>query len=175
MKYGSLLRASGLASIVLLSVVAGAQERAPERTEPTACTALAEPWRAARSIRSARDLAEPMEAEFAVAEPVRFVLHPDGEVAYLSLPRGEGDAASFGGLASFTVAHAGTYRVGLSEPVWVDVVDRGKPAESLRFGPGPECSGIRKAVSFALRPGAYVLEISGGAVAEVGVLVERLP
>jgi len=97
------------------------------------------------------------------------------EVASLTLPKGEGEAASFGGMAGFTVDQAGAYRVSLSEPVWVDVVEDGKPAATLRFGPGPACSGIRKAVSFDLTPGPHVLEISGATVAEVGVLIERLP
>lgn len=78
-------------------------------------------------------------------------------------------------MASFTVEQPGTYRVGLSEPVWIDVVVDGAPAATLRFGPGPACSGIRKAVSFGLRAGSHVLEISGATIAEAGVLIERLP
>jgi len=126
-------------------------------------------------VASASDAARAAQARFATGEPVRLLLLPDGEVTYLTLPKGEGEAASFGGMASFTVEQAGTYRVGLSEPVWVDVVEDGKPAETLRFGPGPACSGIRKAVSFELKPGVHVLEISGGKTPEAGVLVERLP
>jgi hypothetical protein len=106
---------------------------------------------------------------------VRLSLHPDGEVAYVTLPQGEGETDSFGGMASFTVEQAGTYRVGLSEPVWVDVVEGGKPTEAVRFGPGPACSGIRKTVSFALEPGIHIIEISGSTTDEAGVLVERLP
>lgn len=168
------MRTIVLASIALLSAFASAsaQDSAPQ---PLACENVAEPWKAARDLASARDAAEAAQAPFAVGEAVRLTLHPDGEVAYLSLPKGEGEATSFGGMASFTVDQAGTYRVGLSEPVWVDVVEDGKPAETVRFGQGPACSGIRKAVSFALRPGPHVLEISGGTIAEAGVLVERLP
>jgi uncharacterized protein YuzE len=163
-------------SIVLpllwLCTSASAQEPA---APGDACATLAQPWRAARSLVSARDAAGAAQARFAPGEPVRLALHPDSEVAYLTLPQGEGEAASFGGMASFTVAQAGTYRIGLAEPVWIDVVQNGKPAEAVRFGPGPACSGIRKAVSFDLAPGPHVLEISGGTVPEVAVLVEPLP
>jgi len=162
-----------LAPIVLLAGCASAS--AQEQPQPPACATVAEPWKAPRTITGARNAAEAARVPFTVGEAVRLSLRPDGEVAYLTLPQGEGEAASFGGMASFTVEQAGTYRVGLSEPVWVDAVQDGKPAETVRFGPGPACSGIRKAVSFALRPGPHVLEISGGTLPEVGVLLERLP
>jgi hypothetical protein len=55
-----------------------------------------------------------------------------------------------------------------------DIASGGTPAEAVRFAPGPACSGIRKEVSFELRPGPHVLEISGGVVPETGVLIERL-
>lgn len=167
-----------LASVVLLSACASAsaQERqAQQPAQQTACDTVAEPWKAPRTIASARDAAAAMRAPFAVGEAVHLALHPDGEVAYVTLPQGEGEAASFGGMASFMIEPAGTYRVGLSEPVWVDVVQDGKPAATVRFGPGPACSGIRKAVSFDLKPGPHVLEISGGTTAETGVVVERMP
>ncbi len=163
-----------LTPMALLS--AGASASAQDReTPPQACASVAEPWKVPRAIASARDAAGAVQAPFAIGEAVRLSLHPDGEVAYVTLPKGEGEAASFGGMNSFTVEQAGTYRVGLSEPVWVDVVRDGKPAETVRFGPGPACSGIRKAVSFELEPGPHVLEISGGTTAETGVIVERLP
>lgn len=163
-----------LTPMVLLSAGAGtsAQDRA---AQPATCATVAEPWRAPRAITSARDAAGAAQASFAIGEAVRLALHPDGEVAYVTLPKGEGEAGSFGGMASVAAEQAGTYRVGLSEPVWVDVVQDGKPAETVRFGPGPACSGIRKAVSFALGRGLHVIEISGGTVAEAGLIVERLP
>jgi hypothetical protein len=165
------MRTFVLAPIALLSACASASAQ----EQPQACASVAEPWKAPRAIASARDAAGAAQAPFAVDEAVLLALHPDGEVAYLTLPKGEGEAASFGGMASFTVEQAGTYRVGLSEPVWVDVVQDGKPAATVRFGAGPACSGIRKAVSFQLAAGRHVIEISGGTTAEAGVIVERLP
>lgn len=166
------LLSPALAAVFVGSSAGSTQE--PGASVP-ACAAVAEPWRAPRTLASARDANGAAQVRFAPGEPVRLELHPDGEVAYVTLPQGEGEESSFGGMASFTVEQAGTYRVGLSEPVWVDVVRAGKPAETVRFGPGPACSGIRKAVSFALEPGPHVLEVSGATTAKTGVLVERLP
>ena len=137
-----------------------------------ACAAPAEPWRAPKVLPAARDQAGLAAARFAPGEAVRFTLHPDGEVVYLTLPKGAGEEASFGGIAAFTVTEPGLYRVGLSAPLWVDVVENGKPAASVKFGPGPECSGIRKAVSFRLAAGEHVLEMSGGTEAGLGVVIE---
>jgi hypothetical protein len=139
-----------------------------------ACVAPAEPWHAARALPAARDRSGLAATRFAPGEAVRFALHPDGEVAYLTLPKGAGEEKSFGGVAAFTVTEPGLYRVGLSEPVWVDVVANGVPAESVKFGPGPECSGIRKAVSFRLSAGEHVLEMSGGTEPGLGVVIERV-
>ena len=169
------MRTIVLAPIVLLAAWASASAQQREAQPLQACATVAEPWKAPRAIASARDAAGAVQAPFAVGEAIHLALHPDGEVAYLTLPQGEGEAASFGGMASLTVEQAGTYRVGLSEPVWVDVVLDGKPAETVRFGPGPACSGIRKAVSFVLLPGRHVLEISGSTLPQTGVVVERLP
>jgi hypothetical protein len=140
-----------------------------------ACAAPAQPWNSPKELAAARDQAGLAATHFAPGEPVRFTLHPDGEVAYVTLPKGAGEEASFGGIASFTVTEPGLYRVGLSEPVWVDVVENGKPAESVKFGPGPECSGIRKAVSFRLGAGEHVLEMSGGTIVSLGVVIEPVP
>jgi hypothetical protein len=162
-----------LLSLASLSSGGSAFAQGPD-TLPSECVSVAEPWREPRLIGSARDAADAGQTSFGVGEAVKLELHPDGEVAYITLPKEQGEAASFGGMASFTVDHTGTYRVALSEPVWVDVAQDGKPAATVHFGPGPACSGIRKAVSFELRPGLYVLEVSGGLVAKVGVFVELL-
>jgi hypothetical protein len=160
-----------LAATTLVGMLLGDGARAAEPPQE-ACAAVAEPWHHARNLRAASDRPGLEGVRFAPGEAVLFELRPDGEVAYLTLPRGEGEAASFGGLAAFSIERAGAYRVGLSEPVWVDVAQDGKPAETVRFGPGPACSGIRKAVVFDLETGEHVLELSGGTENTVGVLIE---
>jgi len=168
------MRPTVLASLAALAACTGASAQQNAALQP-ACATVVAPWKAPRMLTSAREAADAAQVAFAPGEAVHFTLHPDGEVAYATLPQGEGEAASFGGMASFTVAEKGLYRVGLSEPIWVDVAQNGKPAEAKHFGPGPACSGIRKAVSFALEPGSHVLEVSGSTIAEVGVIVEKLP
>lgn len=158
--------------VAVLSPAALLLADAPNAPPQQACAAQAEPWRAPRAIAAARDQAGLAATRFAPGEAVRFMLHPDGEVAYLTLPKGAGEEASFGGIATFTVTEPGLYRVGLSEPVWVDVVANGVPAASVKFGPGPACSGILKAVSFRLEAGEHVLEMSGGTEPALGVVIE---
>lgn len=163
-------------SVILLSaVVLTGCANASAQPAQHACATIAEPWKAPRVANSGRDAAGAAQVRFAVGEALRFSLHPDGEVGYATLPQGEGEAESFGGMASFTVDRAGAYSVGLSEPIWVDVVQDGKPAEAIRFGPGKVCSRIRKAVTFNLAPGAYVLELSGSTVPEASVVITPAP
>jgi len=59
------------------------------------------------------------------------------------------------------IARAGTYRVALSEPVWIDMVAGGRRIASGAHEEGPRCSGIRKIVDFQLRPGRHVIQLSG--------------
>lgn len=159
----------------LLALVLAGCASAAAQPEQQACASVAEPWRNARAAVSARDAGGAAQARFAPGEAVRFSLHPDGEVAYLTLPQGAGEAESFGGLATFSVEQAGTYSVGLSAPSWVDVVQDGKPAEAVCFGPGPACSGVRKAVAFRLEPGVHVLEMSGNTTPDLAVLIVPAP
>jgi len=152
-----------------ISVPASAQ-CATDASLPAAYAA----WPDARSIATATDATGLGSTAFAVGEAVDITLHPDGEVAYLTLPKGEGEASSFGGMASFEVAQPGTYRVALGESVWVDVVRDGKPAEAIAFGRGEDCSPVRKRVEFALTPGPHVLEISGSTTTGMRLMVIRL-
>jgi len=106
---------------------------------------------------------------------VEVQLHPDGKVAYLTLPKGAGEAASFGGLASFEVAQAGLYRVALGDFAWVDVDRDGKPLTPAAFGHGPECTAVKKVVDYQLEPGRYVIEVSGEKAPRMQLLVLPRP
>lgn len=110
-------------------------------------------------------------APFAVREAVDLTLRPDPEVTYVTLPKGAGEASSFGGLAAVHVESAGRYSVGLSKPAWIDLTRDGKPTESVAHGHGPACSPIYKAVAFDLTPGDYVVEISGNETADIRVML----
>lgn len=163
-------------SIVLLpAVLLAGCASASAQPAAQACPKVAEPWKTPRAIASASDVAGAARTPSALGEAIRFSLHPDGEVAYATLPQGAGEAESFGGMASFSIEGAGIYSVGLSESIWVDVEQDGRPVEAVHFGPGSACSGIRKTVSFELAPGTHVIELSGSTVPEVGVLITPVP
>lgn len=66
-----------------------------------------------------------------------------------------------GAVVAFTIAKAGTYRIGLSNGAWIDVVAKGKALESVAHGHGPACTELRKIVDFKLTPGNYVLQFAG--------------
>jgi len=95
--------------------------------------APAEPWKAARTAVAGRDPDSAVGLK--MGDAVRLSLHPDGEVTYVTLPKGEGEPASLGGLARFSVERAGVYSVGVSEPIWIDIARDGKAIEPVRFAP----------------------------------------
>lgn len=128
-------------------------------------------WNAARPIVAATTVAGAGAARFVAGEGIDLKLRPDPEVAYVSLPQGEGEAESFGGLAAFRIETAGRYGVGLGAGAWVDVSRDGKPTPTALFGPGPACSPVRKVVAFDLTPGDYVLEISGNETPDLRVMI----
>lgn len=102
-------------------------------------------------------------------------LLPTPKVAYPVRPEKPGGSVSFGGLARFTVGKAGTWRVALGTPAWVDVVKDGKAAVSIAHGHGPNCSTIRKMVDYALEPGDYLLQVAANGADRTTVLVTPLP
>lgn len=106
---------------------------------------------------------------------VALALFPTPKVAYPVRPAKPGGSVSFGGLASFTVAQAGTWRVALGSGAWVDVVKDGTAMPSIAHGHGPDCSGIRKMVDYSLTPGHYVLQVAANGADSLPLLVTRLP
>jgi hypothetical protein len=131
-------------------------------------------WTSAQPLISAADAKGLNSAEFVTAEAFDIRLHPDGEVTYLTLPKGAGDPASFGGLARFEVKQAGTYRVALGDFAWVDVDRDGKPLDPVSFGHGPKCTAVKKIVDYKLEPGTYALEISGNTAPQLRLMLLRL-
>ena len=57
----------------------------------------------------------------------------------------------------------GTYGIALGSPGWIDVYRIGDrtPLTSVKHGHGPDCSGIRKIVRFALTKGEYRVVLHG--------------
>jgi hypothetical protein len=132
-------------------------------------------WTSPHTLPSASGPGGTSAAGFATGDAVDVQLHPDGKVTYLTLPKGAGEAASFGGLASFEVTQAGFYRVALGDFAWVDLDRGGKPLAPAAFGHGPECTAVKKVVDYELEPGHYVIEISGEKMPGLRLLILPRP
>lgn len=85
------------------------------------------------------------------------------------------DVHTSGGIAMFQVTHAGTYRVALGSGAWIEVIQARKSLTSTAHGHGPMCTGIRKIVDFRLKPGRYVLQLSGSPTPVIPVLIVHAP
>lgn len=78
--------------------------------------------------------------------------------------------------AAVTIVRAGTYQVAISRGAWIDVFGADNRAlTSTAHRHGPDCSGIRKIVSFALTPGSYTLAFTGMMGHDIKVLVAPAP
>lgn len=110
----------------------------------------------------------------AIGQGSVLALAPSDAVTFAVAPAKLPAAGTFSGTVSFAVKAAGTYRVALSGPVWVDVIGGGKALVSVTHGHGPACSPVKKMVDFALTPGRYALQLTGAKTANVTVLVARM-
>lgn len=110
-----------------------------------------------------------------VGKPVDLALLPIGGVRFAAAPGKTGEPDSQGGIVRLDIARAGTYRIALSGPAWIDVVRSGKASVSVAHAHGPACSGIRKLVDYRLTPGRHDLQIAGSRAASVRVMVVALP
>lgn len=65
-------------------------------------------------------------------------------------------------LQTVRITRAGTYGIALASRGWVDLYRAGDrtPLVSTQHGHGPDCSGIRKIVRYALQPGTYRVMVS---------------
>ena len=132
-------------------------------------------WATPRRLTAATTQAELGLATLPVGVGVRAMLAPTPRVAYAVPPEHAGGAITLGGLFAFTVTQGGTYRVALSGPAWIDLIADGRTMASSAHGHGPDCTGIRKQVDFALTPGRYVLQIAGASDPALTRMVARLP
>ena len=160
-----------------LPSVAGAQETAP-RTDCSATTPALPPELAGWSISVPRTAATSAgaasRASLSLGQSAQLRLMPTPTLRYALPPEKSGKPASHGGLASFTVANPGTYRVALGAGAWVDVVRDRKAVASVAHGHGPACSTIRKVVDFKLTPGRYLLQVAGNADPVILVMIAAL-
>lgn len=142
------------------------------QTAPAACAApvMAEgvlaPWNRPATLAG---------TQLIIGQAARLALLPTPEVGYAVPPEKLGEDLSFGGVFTVTITAPGTYRVALGARGWIDVVSDGSTIASSAHGHGPECTGIRKMVDFALVPGTYTIQIAGNPEPGTTMLVARLP
>ena len=114
-------------------------------------------------------------AALTLGRAVNAALHPAAQLALAMTPDKPPAPGGQGGMLSLPANQPGVYAVALGTGAWIDVLKDGAPVASTAHSRGPACSSIHKVVDFPLQPGAYVIQISGGADSAVAILVARRP
>ena len=143
--------------------------------EAAALPAELAPWTAPTPVTAATRPEDGGKAAIKVGAAVKAALFHTPEVTYSVRPVKPGGSVAYGGLLEVAIAEPGTYRVAIGNASWVDVVKDGEKVESIHHGGGPACSGIRKMVDYPLKKGEYIVQLSAGGEAQIGVLVVKLP
>lgn len=165
--------------LISLALMAAAAE-APVTQAACPATAVALPaelasWSTPKPLAAAKSAEATPGAALTVGQATDLVLSPTPDMRYAIRPSRPGGSVSHGGMAQFTVATAGIYRVAIDSAAWLDVIADARSLESVSHGHGPDCSGIRKMVDFKLAPGRYLLQIAGNGAPKVRVLVTSVP
>jgi hypothetical protein len=158
-----------VAMIVLALGFAGIAKAA----EP-ACFAPPHTFDGARSIAAARTLGGEPNPMLTIAEPARLALVEARRLILVAPPGKPVGDTDKGGLVRLHIAMSGTYRIALGGKAWIDVVQTGKPVESVAHAHGAPCSGIAKQVDFALAPGDYTIQLTEAQVDTLDLLVTKL-
>lgn len=138
-------------------------QAAPAACPPTPALLPAEyaGWNAAAPVAAAAEPAAVADAMLTVGQGVRATLPPAGALKLPVAPKRPLSATAHGGLFAFEAASAGRYRLALDAGVWVEVVANGAALPSVAHGYGPACTRIRKVVEWDLKPGRYLLQVTG--------------
>lgn len=137
---------------------------------PPALTA----WTSRTPVTAAATVADLSKASLPIGRSVDALLKPSRDMVFPLLPAKPGGSASYGGLYDLRIGEAGDYQVSLGAGAWIELVSGKALMESTAHAPGPPCSSLRKTVVFSLKPGRYVLEITGNSEATLPVMVTRL-
>lgn len=168
-----------LVALAALSAPAMAQmssEPAPACTAPGTLPAELAGWgQPHKPIKAAAKASALKDATLALGTAVDATLVPTPSIDFPVDPSKPGGSVSQGGLFAFDIAQAGKYRVALSSGAWIDVIAGKTVAESIAHGRGPDCTGVRKMVDYALQPGRHMLQVSANGGPALTVLVTRLP
>ncbi|MEQ1780207.1 MAG: hypothetical protein ABMA14_02525 [Hyphomonadaceae bacterium] len=130
-------------------------------------------WNGKVAIGTAPSPEHALHAPLAPGKGYDASLAKKAEVVFSVEPQKPGGSVSYSGLFSFTVETAGNYAVALGTEAWIDVLEDGKALKPSKFGHGPECTTIRKMVTFAMKPGVHVLQVAGNGADKLRVMVAK--
>ena len=104
---------------------------------------------------------------------VTATLSPQGSITFAAPPAHQRKADNAtAGLLFFRSGAAGHYRISLTSHHWIDVLDGGKPIDSLSHEGHGGCEAIHKVVEFELPANReLVIQLSGDDAATVGVVI----
>lgn len=159
-------------AILLAAAPAPAQQPSTPRCEAPAILPKGfESWQAPVPLAAAAGMADVAGAAIAPGVAARLTLKANAALQLAAPPGKPATTDSFGGMVRFHVDRAGTWQVALGGPAWLDLVQDGVATQSVAHSHGPDCTGIRKIVSYTLQPGDYVLQLVGSGTPEMTALV----
>jgi hypothetical protein len=133
-------------------------------------------WAIATPLAAAGRPADLATAMLAPGHRADVTLLPASDVMFATPPARPVATGSTGGMLALTIATAGKYRLSLGGAMWADMIGQdGKAVAPTEHGHGPQCSNIHKYVDFPLLPGRYVIQLSEGKGAVVGVMLTPTP
>ncbi len=169
----ALAAALGLFALPALAQPAAGHAACPA-IDDAAIPAHLSAWTARTPLAAAKDAAGLPAASLPVGKGVDAQLARNGEVAFPVLPAKPGGSVSHGGLFELKVAEAGDHQISLGSGAWIEVIDGKTVLEPVSHAPGPACTSLRKTVVYPLKPGRYLLEITGNGDAVLPLMVTRL-
>ncbi|MEG3150030.1 homogentisate 1,2-dioxygenase [Sphingomonas sp. ZT3P38] len=165
-----------LAPLIALAMIGAipSNAAAQEATCPVLPLELAG-WASPSPVVAATTAADLPRAIVTIGRRADLALSPSAKIVFAVAPGKAPAATTNSGMAGFTVAAAGTYRVALGTAAWITIAKDGAVLQSVAHKHGLGCAGVRKMVDFTLTPGAYVLQIEGAPATVAAVLIARLP
>lgn len=168
--------------VLLISGLAAASAAAQEAPRP-ACAAISDAslppslagWTTRTPMEASATRGDPRMGLAKIGRAFDVALRPNDEVGFPVPPGKPGAAGSHGGLLAFQVEESGDYQIALGAGAWIDVVGVEGAAPSSGHAHGPACSTLRKMVIFPLKPGRYLLEITGNSDPVLTVMISRAP
>ncbi len=118
-------------------------------------------------LASGAAMAQPLAAAVTVA--LLPLANANLPVAPSRAPKSPDSYAGFVNAAA--LPKAGTYRVTLAAPAWIDVIQNGHALQSTAFSGAAGCAGLAKSVKFELSAAPFTVELSGTTAHAVSFVV----